>query len=782
MFVPKLRTCATGLALAAALAGSSCASCRRPADVPEATYREAVTAFHTALAALETSQDALARQKLDRVIALVPQEPAGWANLGLLLLRQQENGPAKERLAKAIELAPRSAAIERLLAIVESRSGNSAESIRHWRRALELEPGSARAAYALAQETERQGSAESEAEAQRILETLLARADLLPARLDAMRLAAKRGDAAALTRGLDVLAKLAPGWPAAAQAQLEALRQAASANPRSGATRVVFLKNVLVREPTYRHALAQVSTPLDAIGEPLEQFVVLANPKPGAAPPDSGLTFSGPPKVTPRPDMTWVGTFVASPDAEPVVIAGGRPASTSTGGRVTALGPMAGGARRRRGPRRRPELRLPDGPGRGLADRPRVPAAGRGRPLQQTSPADGLPATITGAPPARCGRRTPTPTAISTWCSPPATRRACAAAQQRRRHVRRADSRSRRAGVRASPGPTSTAKACPTPPSSTTAAASTSFEFARRRVPGGHGARRGRGRRHRRGRGDGDTTFDLVTLAVDGSLAVLTRGDRAWTRTPRRSRPEAPRLRRATRRADLDNNGRVDLIGAAPRRHAFAGDGSRAIRAARARAGGHPPPPISTATAVELIGVAAAQPTSALETGPTDYGWQMVRPQAATATGDQRINSFGVGGSIEVRTGLHRQRVQIDGPIVHVGLGTASAAEVIRIEWPNGVLQSEFDRPAKTTIAASQRLKGSCPWLFAWNGREMAFVTDLIWRSPLGLRINAQDTADVLTTEDWVKVRGDQLVAARRRLRSAHHRGAVGDALLRSRR
>ena len=41
----------------------------------------------------------------------------------------------------------------------------------------------------------------------------------------------------------------------------------------------------------------------------------------------------------------------------------------------------------------------------------------------------------------------------------------------------------------------------------------------------------------------------------------------------------------------------------------------------------------------------------------------------------------------------------------------------------------------------------------------MAFVTDLIWRSPLGLRINAQDTADVLTTEDWVKVRGDQLVA-----------------------
>ena len=41
----------------------------------------------------------------------------------------------------------------------------------------------------------------------------------------------------------------------------------------------------------------------------------------------------------------------------------------------------------------------------------------------------------------------------------------------------------------------------------------------------------------------------------------------------------------------------------------------------------------------------------------------------------------------------------------------------------------------------------------------MAFVTDFIWRSPLGLRINAQDTAGVAQTEDWVKIRGDQLAA-----------------------
>ena len=63
----------------------------------------------------------------------------------------------------------------------------------------------------------------------------------------------------------------------------------------------------------------------------------------------------------------------------------------------------------------------------------------------------------------------------------------------------------------------------------------------------------------------------------------------------------------------------------------------------------------------------------------------------------------------------------------------------------------------------------------------MGFVTDFIWRSPLGLRINAQATADVQMTEDWVRIRGDQLTRPQRPVRSVDHRGAVGDAFLRSR-
>jgi Tfp pilus assembly protein PilF len=766
VFVSKLRPSAVGLALAASLAASSCGSCRRPADVPEATYREAVTAFHTALAALETSQEPLARQKLDRVVAIVPQEPAGWANLGLLLLRQQENGPARERLTRAAELAPQNAPIERLLAIAESRAGNSAESIKHWRRALELAPGDVKAAYALAQEVERQGTPDSDAEAQRALETLLATSDNLPARLDAIRLAAKRGDAAAVTRGLDVLAPLAPSWPAAAQAQLAALRQAAATNPRAAATRVLFLKNVLVREPAYRRALAQVSTPLDAVGEPIERFIVLPNPKPGAAPADTALQVSATPKVGGAADATWAGVIVANAEAAPAVVdAGisgvridGRPIATLSAKPAAPLGADAVVAA---------DLDYDFRTDLVVASAAGVVFLRQGEDGRFTdvTPRTTLPPSITGAP------------ARAVWAAD-------------------ADTDGDLDLVLA-PAPTTGAPSLLRNNGDGTFAVQQPFagvsgvngfawaDFDGEGVPDAaflddagriHVLLNLRGGAFQADavpdagpiaaivalEATGDTTFDLVTLGIDGTIAVLTRGDRAWTRT---AIVQAKGAAGATRlvAADLDNNGAVDLIASRPGASAVllsTGPGQFApLEGARPAADIRAAADLDGDGRVELVAIADAHAVTLRTTGKTDYGWQAVRPKAATATGDQRINSFGIGGSIEVRTGLHLQRRPIDAPIVYVGLGTATAAEVIRIEWPNGVLQSEFDRPAKTTIAASQRLKGSCPWLFAWNGRELAFVTDLIWRSPLGLRINAQDTADVLTTEDWVKVRGDQLVA-----------------------
>ena len=143
--------------------------------------------------------------------------------------------------------------------------------------------------------------------------------------------------------------------------------------------------------------------------------------------------------------------------------------------------------------------------------------------------------------------------------------------------------------------------------------------------------------------------------------------------------------------------------------------------------------------------------------GTKPYKWQVLRPRAGQALGDQRINSFTIGGEVEIRSGLLYQKQPILSPAVHFGLGERERTDVARLIWPNGDIQSEFELAADQSVFTPQRLKGSCPWLFTYDGEKMQFVTDFIWRSPLGLRINAQETAGIMTTEDWVKIPGEAL-------------------------
>ena len=744
------------------VAGACACSPRTAPELPPQTYREAVTAFYVGLSAMQTTQELLAKERFERAAALVPQEPAVWANLGLLLLRQQDLDQAAQHLAHAADLAPDSAAIQSLQALAESRRGNLPQAIAHWQRAIELDPGDPSSQYALALETERQGN---EAEAQGMLERLLASNDNLAARIEYVRLAAKRGDAAALSRGIAPLPGLSASWSPIAQDQLKQLIAATTADPRAAPTRVTFLKNVLLAEPSYRAALAEVTAPLAEAGRPLTRFLRLRNPDPSPAAADETLAFAVQPADA-APSSSWVGAAVLEEGNNPVLLSAG-PAGVQIAGGAT---PSACRAWRNVAPQAvavadlnydfRQDLALAGSAGVCL-----LRSEGGGR-FSDVTAATRLPAALLasaaqGIWPADIDTDGDLDLVVAPSAGAPIVLRNNSDGTFARQDL---------------PLPAIRARGFAWADLDGEGAPDAAFVDDDGTVHVLINLRGGAFRAERIEHGgrvtaiaaadhDGAAPFDLLALVADGSIVRFVRDlrGRSWTTAPV-GRIELAASAAAgaavVLTADLDNNGAFDVIAA---------DATTSRVLLGAPGGGFAAMPGAIPLAVrgtadldgdgrlELLGLARDMPARASSTGTRSYKWAIVRPRATTATGDQRINSYGIGGEIEVRAGLHLQRQLIASPVVHFGLGEAEAVEVTRITWPNGVLQAEFGAQAGQALQASQRLKGSCPWLFTWNGREMAFVTDLIWRSPLGLRINAVETADTLMTEDWVKIRGDQL-------------------------
>ncbi|MGH7475848.1 MAG: CRTAC1 family protein, partial [Longimicrobiales bacterium] len=262
---------------------------------------------------------------------------------------------------------------------------------------------------------------------------------------------------------------------------------------------------------------------------------------------------------------------------------------------------------------------------------------------------------------------------------------------------------------------------------------------------------------------DHDARLDLILLDAAGRLRLLSRGEEGWQVTDLGEWPGYEPGGVASTRLfahDFDNNGVIDLVGSTPAGSLLwlsTAEGLVAQRRFDSRV--TDVADISGEGRLDLISVSRDGAASWLANrGTRDYFATTIRPRAAGTTGDQRINSFGIGGEIEARAGLSYQKQPIQGPTVHFGLGPEPQVDVARIIWPNGTVQAEFNLSALNESAvARQRLKGSCPWVFAFDGHDMRFITDFLWRTALGLRINAQGEAAVIHSEDWVRIPGDRL-------------------------
>src|ERR1700734_141454 len=314
---------------------SGCHSSPKLPEKGSKVYADVVSAFYVGLAALQVGDDVHAESKLSEVTQLVPAEPAGWANWGVLALRQRNYDVAAQRFERARDLAPQNDHIYDLLGILEGDRGHSPEAIADLRKAIDLNPKNLRAAYALAEEIERQGDANSEAEFQQVMQKILtAQPDNLAALLELGRVAAKRGDADTLKSAVAQISVRSSSWPAEVQQQLATVQAAAAGTDlRAAATRTTFLRNVLMRVPEYRQSLSIIKAPAGEEAQPFTHFVRLESPVFKPAPADMAIKFA----VQPVADAgnhrwNWIGAIQLGSAGTPVIAeADGREVHLSTG-------------------------------------------------------------------------------------------------------------------------------------------------------------------------------------------------------------------------------------------------------------------------------------------------------------------------------------------------------------------------------------------------------------------------------------------------------------------
>ena len=708
-------------------------------------YEEVTRTFYRGLAALQVGLLDGAQQDFTRATTLVPDEPATWANLGLAHLRLGSLDAAAGPIERAVALAPDNSEVALLAGRMEVARGRLDEGIAHFRRATTLDARSLRARFALAEELERGGGPTGDADAQQVLEEVLTlQPDNLAVVIERARLAARRGDAALLQDSVRRLDVYAGGWSTQVLEQYRSLQQAAaSSNVAEAARATTFLRNVLAPVPAFRESVLAIRTPAELIADPFDRFLRLPPPSPVPSPPDRGLTYGSEPLP------------VSATPGGPVVV------MPIDGNQQTMVVPLASGllaldwnndfrmdllVARRDGVRL-----LTQGADQGFTD---VTAAAWGGAAPSPLDAFGAWAAdleMDGDLDVVLGMTAGPPVALrnngnGTWMMTPAFAGV--------------------AGVRAFAWADLDRDG--DPDAAMLDGAGDLHLFANRQAGDFQRLPSPADREDLVALAVGDVnadgTLDLVTLDASGAIRRASQTAAGWNEEDLTTWPLPAGARTAGGYrlflADLDNNGGVDLVASgAGGAAAWLSDeqGQWQALASAPAADIFGALDLNADGTIDLAGLAAGQPVRLLGRGSLGYHWQVIRPRALTTAGDQRINSFGVGGEIEIRSGLLTQKQILTGAPAHFGLGTRTAIDVARIVWPNGVMQAEFDPAIDQPFVTEQRLKGSCPWLFAYDGTGMRFVTDFLWRSPLGLRINAQDTAGITQTEDWVRVRGDQL-------------------------
>ncbi|HEY3172031.1 MAG TPA: FG-GAP-like repeat-containing protein, partial [Thermoanaerobaculia bacterium] len=217
---------------------------------------------------------------------------------------------------------------------------------------------------------------------------------------------------------------------------------------------------------------------------------------------------------------------------------------------------------------------------------------------------------------------------------------------------------------------------------------------------------------------DSDGRLDLVWSGPDTSFVARNRGD--GTFAPGKALPAAG----TPVPADFDNDGFLDLFLASPKGSSTLWRGDGAGGFSRWEVGALPaaldaePVDVDGDGDLDLVLVTAAGEAALFENrGGNANGWIDVTLEGLP-TGSGKVNRAGFGSEIEVKAQeLYVYRV-VSRPVTHVGLGSRRKAEVLRVVWTNGIPQNDLSPRTRSIVKEVQQLKGSCPFLYAFDGKR----------------------------------------------------------------
>ncbi len=751
-------------------------------------HEEFAEAFWVGTAALDSGITTVPEEMLTRALAIYPDEPAALANRGLAYMRTGgQLDLAARDLERAASLAPDNADIKELVVLLRERQNRMADAIAAQREVVKADPDSPRRIYKLNDLLNKEATDEADDERLTLLSRIVElRPTNYPALVDALTLAARKGRREEAGRLLGRLEKLAPGWKPetrGAFAQVQALG-AEKPLPAEFRLAVGMFGNHLRGEPGYLRGALELKPETE--GWPLQAFVKVPNVRTEAAAPDVGLAYpftdvryseevqrqrwdvSLPAWLGAREAASyWVANakevrragdagqtfaFPSGPKEAPPTPAGIAFADLDNDYLTDLVLAGAGGLRFWK--------RLPDGGWKNVTTLTRLPEAILSGDyfgvwavdFDSDADLDLILAPRDGPAVVLRNNMDGTFTVLRPFDG----------------------LKSPRAFVWADLDNDGASEACFLDDAGSlhVYANLRGGQFKRRAAPKGEFLALAAGDIRDGGR------FELLLLDGKGGLHFADDGDKtgrdhlASLAAPLEGRPGEVALFVA----DMDNNGAFDFVARSKARSAILlNDGKgrfTEIKGAKRDDGGSevlpggtaPPTDLDGDGWLDLIGLSAGSrlPTLALGKGTKDYRWLQLRLLANTqadAQGDKRINSFNIGGEAGVRTGRLALHQPVTQPVSHFGLGTNGRAHLTRIVWANGTVQWEFERSASGYFFAEQRLKGSCPFLFSWDGEKVVFVADFCWSTPLGMYINGQDKGGFLQTTDWIKIRRGQLRA-----------------------